>query len=313
MMSCLLFNGQPHGEEALPIDVPWWSFTKTVLAASALTLVRDGRVGLDDPVPEGPFTLRQLLRHEAGLADYCALAQYHEAVARGDGAWPVDDMLRRLDATTLRYLPGSGWGYSNVGYLYVARLIERTCDLTLADALAQRIFAPLGIAPVRLATQRADLLGVSMGSAGGYDPAWVYHGLLVGPLAQAATLLDRLLAGQLLPDALLQQMQTVHPLGGPIPGRPWTAPAYGLGLMRGPVDGGLVMCGHTGGGPGSSVAIYHARHGSASATCAAFIERENEAEVEHAVVRRVSTALGISPREAGSSDHEHSNLRGHYE
>lgn len=27
--------------------VPWWSFTKTVLAAAALTLVRNGRVHLD--------------------------------------------------------------------------------------------------------------------------------------------------------------------------------------------------------------------------------------------------------------------------
>ncbi|SEN32300.1 Beta-lactamase [Pseudomonas sp. ok272] len=99
MMSALLFNGQPCGAETPTVDVPGWSFTKTVLAATALTLVRDGRVGLDDPVPEGPFTLRQLLRHEAGLADYHALAPYHEAVANGEAAWPVDELLRRLDAT----------------------------------------------------------------------------------------------------------------------------------------------------------------------------------------------------------------------
>ena len=45
--------------------VPWWSFTKTVIAAAVLTL--DGwQVSLDDPVDGQPFTLRQLLRHPAG-------------------------------------------------------------------------------------------------------------------------------------------------------------------------------------------------------------------------------------------------------
>ncbi|WP_153020747.1 serine hydrolase, partial [Pseudomonas sp. BMS12] len=102
-----------HAEEM----VPWWSFTKTVLAATALTLVRDGLVRLDDEVAEGPFTLRQLLRHQAGLADYAELAEYHAAVAAGAAPWPADEMLRRLDATRLRYPPGEGWCYSNVGYL----------------------------------------------------------------------------------------------------------------------------------------------------------------------------------------------------
>ena len=52
------------------IDVPWWSFTKTVLAAAALALVRDGRLALDEPLPGRPYTLRQLLQHRAGLTDY---------------------------------------------------------------------------------------------------------------------------------------------------------------------------------------------------------------------------------------------------
>ena len=295
MMSFLVLNGHPHSPAAPQIDVPWWSFTKTVLAATALTLVRDGRVGLDDPVPEGPFTLRQLLRHEAGLADYHELAAYRSAVAQHDAAWPADDMLRRLDAQALHDAPGSAWHYSNVGYLYVTRLIERTTGLTLAQALHQRAFAPLGMASVRLARQRADLQGVAMGSASDYDPAWVYHGLLVGPLEQAATWLDRLLTGHLLPQTLVHAMQTVHHLGGPIPGRPWTAPAYGLGLMHGPVDGGLILSGHTGSGPGTVVAVYHARHGAASATCAVFAEGEDQGLVEAQAVKKLQHALEIEP------------------
>jgi CubicO group peptidase (beta-lactamase class C family) len=260
--------------------LPWWSFSKTLIAATALSLVRDGLVKLDAEVAEGPFTLRQLLRHQAGLADYGELADYHSAVARGDTPWPVAEMLQRLEAGRLRYPPGADWRYSNVGYLYVTQLIERSTDLALGEALQQRLLAPLGAAQVRLARSRADW---SLGAPPDYDPAWVYHGLLVGPLDQAALLLDRLLGGDLLPAALQEQMQTVHLLGGPLAGRPWLAPGYGLGLMQGPVSGGLYLHGHTGGGPGSVLAVYR----SATASCAAFLEGDDQGAVETAVVRQL--------------------------
>ncbi|RML75395.1 Beta-lactamase, partial [Pseudomonas syringae pv. maculicola] len=94
------------------VVVPWWSFTKPVLATAALSLVRDGLIQLDDPVQEGPFTLRQLLKHQAGLADYSELPEYHAAVAEGHIPWPAAEMMQRLDATRLRYAPGTAWRYS---------------------------------------------------------------------------------------------------------------------------------------------------------------------------------------------------------
>ncbi|AHZ67908.1 Beta-lactamase [Pseudomonas mandelii JR-1] len=270
--------------------MPWWSFTKTVLAAAALSLVRDGLIGLDEGVPEGPFTLRQLLRHEAGLADYSELADYHTAVARNETPWSAAEMLQRLDATRLRYAPGDGWRYSNVGYLFIARLIARVTGLRLEEALTQRVFAPLGLSRIRLATTRADLAYVNMGAASTYDPGWVYHGLLVGPLVEAALCLDRLLDGHLLSQSLLREMQTVRTLGGPIAGRPWVAPGYGLGLMQGMVESGLVLSGHTGVGPGSIIAVYRCIDGNSTASCAVFDESGNEGAVEAEVVRHLICA-----------------------
>ncbi|RAH04229.1 hypothetical protein DJ480_00325 [Pseudomonas sp. Leaf98] len=114
MLISLLSNGQPQTPDRLELIAPWWSFTKTVLAATALSLVRDGLIGLDDPIPDHPFTLRQLLRHEAGLADYGELAEYHTAVTNGEPAWTADEMMRRLDGTRLRYTCGTGWRYVSV-------------------------------------------------------------------------------------------------------------------------------------------------------------------------------------------------------
>lgn len=290
MPFALVSNGSLLTPEQPDVTVPWWSFTKTVLAAAALSLVRDGLIGLDEGVPEGPFTLRQLLRHEAGLADYSELADYHTAVARHETPWSAAEMLQRLDATRLRYAPGDGWRYSNVGYLFIARLIARATGLRLEEALTQRVFAPLGLSRIRLATTRADLAYVNMGAASTYDPGWVYHGLLVGPLVEAALCLDRLLDGHLLPQSLLREMQTVRTLGGPIAGRPWVAPGYGLGLMQGMVESGLTLSGHTGVGPGSIIAVYRCIDGNSTASCAVFDESGNEGAVEAEVVRHLICA-----------------------
>jgi CubicO group peptidase (beta-lactamase class C family) len=53
--------------------VPWWSFTKLVIATAALRVVELGSLELDAPISRESYTLRQLLQHEAGLPDYCWL------------------------------------------------------------------------------------------------------------------------------------------------------------------------------------------------------------------------------------------------
>lgn len=291
MFSSLVSNGQLVMPQRLESMTPWWSFTKTVLAATALSLVRDGLVGLDDPLPGQPFTLRQLLRHEAGLADYGELAEYHAAVANNEAAWSASDMMQRLDGTRLRYTPGASWRYSNVGYMFIATLIERVTDLTLEEAVGRYALKPLGLSNVRFAATRADLQEISPGNTSDYDPAWVYHGLLIGPISQAALFLDRVLGGHLLPTGLLQEMQTARTLGGPIPGRPWVTPGYGLGVMQGSIEGGLTLCGHTGCGPGSVIAVYRLSCGDASACCASFEADANEGAVEAHVVEQLIQAL----------------------
>ena len=263
------------------------------LGATALSLVRDGLLGLDDPILDQPFTLRQLLRHEAGLADYGELVEYHAAVANNEAAWSAAEMMQRLDGARLRYSPGTGWRYSNVGYFLIGRLIERVTDLALEEAVSRRALMPLGLSSVRFAKARADLQDSHLGNTSNYDPAWVYHGLLIGPISQAALLLDRLLAGHLLPPGLLREMQTAKTLGGPIPGRPWITPGYGLGLMQGSIEGGFTLRGHTGCGPGSVIAVYRICDGNASACCAGFETGASEGAVEAHVVRRLMQALQV--------------------
>ena len=282
-----------HGGE---FEVPWWIFSKTVIAAAALVIVRDGHLALDSPLDGGNYTPRQLLQHRAGFTDYGGLASYHDAVACGADAWPASELLARTDADQPIYRPGDGWAYSNIGYLMVRRLLEATTNEDLASTLARLVLQPLGIEGVRLAERREHLAGVAMGELRDYDPRWVYHGLLVGPLQGAALLLDRLMTGDLLPPELLSAMRQPHPVGGPLAGRPWQSPAYGLGLMTGGVDGGMTLAGHTGGGPGSVIAVYHRAH-ARPRTAATFSPGNDQGAVE----RRCVLSLTAPPAKKDST------------
>lgn len=272
---------------------PWWSFTKTVLAVAALRLVELGRLDLDAPRPGKPYTLRQLLQHRAGLPDYASLATYQEAVAREEPAWPRDRMLAEAGAAGLEFQPGMGWAYSNIGYMFVGDAIEQASGLPLATALSQLVLDVLPLPSVRLAAAPGDFEDVIWSGLRRYDPRWVYHGCLVGTPLDAARLLHGLFSGQFLRCDTLDQMTKRHPLGGALPGRPWTDCGYGLGVMSGQVGGAGSAIGHSGSGPFSANAVYHFPDGPRPVTVATFTHGCNEGPAEF---EAASIALGPSQR-----------------
>jgi D-alanyl-D-alanine carboxypeptidase len=275
----------PPDHDADQPSVPWWSFTKTALAAAALTLVAQGRLALDDKIDGRRYTLRQLLRHQAGLPDYGGLASYHRAVADREKPWDVDELLRRVAADRLEFEPGREWRYSNVGYLLVRQIIERTTGQDIGSALRHLVFDALGLSSVRMVTTAHDLAETGWGNHDHYDPGWVYHGLLAGTPADAARFLHKLMSGDVLPPALLAEMTTCHPLGGALPGRPWETHGYGLGLMIGRMASAGQATGHSGAGPGSVSAVYYFGDRKTPCTVAAFALADNEGIAENEVAR----------------------------
>ncbi len=264
---------------------PWWSFTKTALAICALRLVEEGLVDLDALRPGKPFTLRQLLQHRAGVPEYGRLASYHEAVARQEPPWSRGHLLEAVDADRLDFAPGTGWEYSNVGYLFVREMIEEITGLDLAAALRQFVTGPLELTSVQLATKLSDFDDVYWPSRSGYDPAWVYHGCLTGTSLDAATMLHALFSGRILRPDSLQSMLETHPVGGAIPGRPWTLCGYGLGLMSGEMAEVGRAIGHSGAGPFCVNAVYHFPDASLPVTVATFTDGNEEGRAEFEAVR----------------------------
>ncbi|MDA0379046.1 MAG: serine hydrolase [Bacteroidetes bacterium] len=126
------------------------SVTKQFTATAILLLVKDGVLGLDDPVDgilsgmpavADPITVRHLLQHQSGLQDYENLipdgfqGQVHDA-----------DVLELISGTdSLYFPPGTDYRYSNTGYALLALIVEKRSGLTFPDFLATRIFTPLGM------------------------------------------------------------------------------------------------------------------------------------------------------------------------
>lgn len=262
--------------------VPWWSFTKTCLAACALVLVGQRRLALDEPVAGRSFTLRHLLQHTSGLRDYGGLPDYHAAVAARATPWTDDEFLARVRHQDLLFRPGEGWAYSNVGYMLVRRLIESVTGLSLDAAFRAEVFGPLEIEDVRVAERPEDLKGGAWDDSQ-YHPGWVAHGLLIGPPKSAAMCLHGLMTQGLLPPILLGMMLKRRALDVPLDGRPWVSAGYGLGVMIPGVKGGECI-GHTGGGPGSVMAAYYFPGASAGRTVAAFMRGPDGDAVERIAV-----------------------------
>ncbi len=111
------------------------SISKVVTAYTALRLVEEGKLSLDEPVhtylkkPWLPpsvladkITLRHLLSHSSGLADDVFFKSKHIA-----------------------YEPGTRFLYSGVGAEYVRELIEQVSQRSLEEVAREKVFTPLGM------------------------------------------------------------------------------------------------------------------------------------------------------------------------
>lgn len=246
----LVEDGRVIAGEGQAPNLPWWSFGKSVIAFAALNLVEKGRLDLDAPHLGAPYSLRQLLQHRSGLADYGPLRDYHEAVARGDEPWPLEKLLRRCAADELHFAPGTKFLYSNIGYEKVCRAIEAAHGAPLGEALHALVFGPAGVS-AKLAARDDEVTALPPK----YHVGWVYHGLIAGSVADAARVLDAFAHGAFMGPALAEEARRLIPIGFPTPGRPVRLAGYGLGLMGEADPAALPLYGHTGGGPDTLIVV----------------------------------------------------------
>jgi D-alanyl-D-alanine carboxypeptidase len=292
IVSC---NGETIHSDSDSAIVPWWSITKTALAACALLLVAGGRLELDRPVSGRRFTLRQLLQHTSGLGCYTDTADYEAAVDGQAEPWSGEAHALFADGKPL-FEPGQGWSYSNSGYFLVARAIEQATGMELERALKSMVLGPLGIEKTFIAKTRADMARSVFGGEDDFHPGWVAHGLLMGPPSEVVAFMHRLLTGTLLPAPLLAAMREPRPVKADLAGRPWQTAGYGLGLMIDTASPHGPCLGHTGQGPESVSAAYHLPGLTPPLTVAAFAPTDEQGVAECAVLEEAARLRRVGGR-----------------
>lgn len=151
-----------------------YSMTKPITSVAALMLFEEGHYLLDDPIanflpafadvqvcvgmdmtgmrlarPERPPTVRDLMRHTAGLSygwhqDTPVDQAYRDAGIKIHPEYNLAEMVDRLAKLPLVYHPGRAWRYSFATDV-LGRLVEVWSGESLDEFLQRHIFAPLGM------------------------------------------------------------------------------------------------------------------------------------------------------------------------
>ncbi|MFP6588354.1 MAG: exo-beta-N-acetylmuramidase NamZ domain-containing protein, partial [Pirellulaceae bacterium] len=123
------------------------SITKPIATAtSVMKLVELGKIDVDQTVahyiPEfaangkDEITVRQLLIHQGGLLPDNALSDYNDGVAKA---------FERIYALGTRVEPGTTFMYSDVGFIVLAKLVERVSGKNVHQFSQEFLFKPLGM------------------------------------------------------------------------------------------------------------------------------------------------------------------------
>lgn len=215
--------------------------TGTWLAAATLmSLVEDGSVGLDRPVGDvlpwmtadhAAITLRQLLSHTSGLP-------------RSVDCTTPEGCDTAVAAAPLATRPGEAFAVSAAGYHVAARLAEAVTGRPWGDLVRERLLDPLGMAATSSAVPLpSELAGPDPTTT---SPAAPGAGLLATGGTTTVEDVGRFLAmlrnggagpnGPVLAAASIEEMERDQTAAIGTAGEPWVAatgvPTYGLGVWR---------------------------------------------------------------------------------
>lgn len=150
-----LFVAQGDGTEppAFDCDAVGYggSLAKQITGACAALLAQGGVLYVETPIAEwlpelpswaGTIRVRHLIHHTAGLPPTDAV--WEQMTRAGENDWTSDGAIAALSTMDeLEGPPGAAYAYSNVGYICLARIVERLAGHDLNAFARERLFEPL--------------------------------------------------------------------------------------------------------------------------------------------------------------------------
>ncbi|MEU7511244.1 serine hydrolase domain-containing protein [Streptomyces sp. NPDC042898] len=264
------------------------SVSKTFSTVVLLQLVQEGKLTLDAPVnqylpgllPDDRITVRHLLTHRSGLADYTddmfnnTVPGFEAVRNRVFSHQELVDLSLALPRTTE---PGVAYKYSNTNFVVVGMLIEQATGRPVADAYERRIFKPLKLTKTSYVHPDTRIKGLHVRGYLHPDEAgaplvdsteqtvsWAQSaGAVISSPGDLNTFTSALMRGRLLSPAMLETMTTVTPTDTT------NTRFYGLGLRRYDLSCGTQIFGHTGTVQGFYTYAFSTRDGRRSLSAVA--------------------------------------------
>jgi D-alanyl-D-alanine carboxypeptidase len=189
-----------------------------------LELASERKLALDDSVERwlpgivpngGAITVRQLLNHTCGLADYAPEEDgtfISRVLADRHKTWEPRELIAIATAQPPHFAPGARWSYSNTCYILLGLIVEAASGNLLKAELRARILTPLRLRATSLDTNPR----IAGRHAHGYsrfgarrrfdisvlNQSWAWAaGAIVSTADDPARFYRALLGGRLLPPA----------------------------------------------------------------------------------------------------------------
>jgi D-alanyl-D-alanine carboxypeptidase len=157
---------------------------KTFAAATAMQLIKEGKIGLDDKVEKyfgneiwfarvpnaKQITVRQLMNHTSGLVRYEFKEQFTKDLsADPDRLWKPEELLSYLLDEKAPFEAGKGWDYSDTNYIVLGMIIEKVTGKKFYDEANRRVVKKLKLSDT-IPQDSREIKGLVQGYAGANNP-----------------------------------------------------------------------------------------------------------------------------------------------
>jgi D-alanyl-D-alanine carboxypeptidase len=202
------------------------SNTKLFTAVTLLKLAENNIIKIDDslrrwlptfPNINGNITIRQILNHTSGIADYINVIGYTDSINSNPNRLFLPSELIKWVGTPL-FPAGAGWSYCNTNYLLAGMVAESATNQNIAQLIRNNVLTPLQLDSTFFSVNETVLGTIAHPWQNGIDinntprtslnSAAYSAGAIYSTSGNMARWYQKLMSGQLLNSNSFDQMTT---------------------------------------------------------------------------------------------------------
>ncbi len=205
------------------------SITKSFTSMVILKLEAEGKLNIEDPItrylPQYPkwqnVTIRQILNHTSGIANYTNTGQFNRIRKLTPQAGFTPEQLVSMAGSRMLFAPGKGWKYSNTNYVLAGMIIEKVTGTPVNQIMNRYIHSNnevdllntyyfTGLYNQSYLSRMAHGYNTSGEDVTGHDISWAFTaGAIVTTSEDLLAWWYDLLQGNILPKPQMQKLMSL--------------------------------------------------------------------------------------------------------